>query len=154
MYKPLSVRCDVHTPRRCGGRSRLEVRMLLECGRPTLYFWLRACFQDIELEANVSSNFLKSVCTENFFCATFYQNSSEFAMTCMIYVHRHFLKENWCALQFFLCALVSQLVCVRTQPRGNIARGPNRTEEFSSLQFLNSDSVCELATSCKVVSWF
>src|SRR6218665_1226291 len=34
-----------HTRHCCGRRSRLELRMLLEFGRPTLYFWPRACRQ-------------------------------------------------------------------------------------------------------------
>jgi len=40
----------------------------------------------------------------------------------MKYVQNHFWKEDLCALQVFMCALVSQLVCVRTraQLRGNI----------------------------------
>jgi len=29
---------------------------------------------------------------------------------CIKYVHKHFWKENYCVLQVFLCALVSQLV--------------------------------------------
>jgi len=41
----------------------------------------------------------------------------------MKYVHAHFLKENLCALQVFLCALIWRPVCARTraQFRGNIA---------------------------------
>src|SRR6218665_465610 len=72
---------------------------------------------------NVPCNFLKCVCTQNFLCATFYQHSSIFRSPCMKYVQTHFLKENLCALQVFLCAFISQHVCARTcaQLRGNIA---------------------------------
>src|SRR6218665_286357 len=70
--------------------------------------------------SNVPSVFSKSVCTYNFFCATFHQDSSVFGTTCMKHVQRHFLKENLCALQVYLCALVLRLVCARAQLRGNI----------------------------------
>src|SRR6218665_3943018 len=33
---------------------------------------------------------------------------------------KHFRKEHSCALQDFLCVLVSRLVCARAQLRGNI----------------------------------
>jgi len=33
----------------------------------------------------------------------------------MEYVQKHFCKEHLCALQVFLCALVSRLVYVRTR---------------------------------------
>src|SRR6218665_3689801 len=61
--------------------------------------------------------FLKPVCTQNFLCATFYQYSSIFRTPCMKYVQTHFLRENLCALQDFLCALISRPVCARTQLR-------------------------------------
>ena len=35
-------------------------------------------------------------------------------------VQKHFLKENLCTLQVFLCALISRPVCAFAQPRGNI----------------------------------
>jgi len=40
----------------------------------------------------------------------------------MKHVQTHFLKENLCALQVFLCALILRPVCARTraQLRGNI----------------------------------
>src|SRR6218665_1408464 len=74
---------------------------------------------------NVSSNFLKSLCAQNFFCATFYLNSSKFGMTCMKYVEKHFWRKNLCVLQVFLCTLVSRPVCDHTcaHLRGNIERG-------------------------------
>jgi len=68
------------------------------------------------------------MCAKKFFYATVYQDSSVFGATCMKYVQTHFWKEHnsehLCALQVFLCALVSWLVCVRTSPqlRGNIGR--------------------------------
>src|SRR6218665_296399 len=60
--------------------------------------------------SNVPSIFSKSVCTYNFFCAIFHQDSSVFGTTCMEYVQKHFWKEHLCALQVFLCVLVSRLV--------------------------------------------
>ena len=42
-------------------------------------------------------------------------------MMCMEYVQKHLWKEHLCALQVFLCALVSRPVCTRTQLRANIA---------------------------------
>jgi len=39
----------------------------------------------------------------------------------MKYVQTHFLKENLCALQVYLRALISRPVCVCAQLRGNIA---------------------------------
>jgi len=44
----------------------------------------------------------------------------------MEYVQKYFCKEDLCALQVFLCALVSWLVCARTcaQPREDIAHEP------------------------------
>jgi len=67
---------------------------------------------------NVPSNFLKSVCAQNFLCATFYQHSSIFKTPCMKYVHLCL-----CALQIFLCAFISRPVraLTRAQLRGNIA---------------------------------
>src|SRR6218665_962807 len=73
----------------CSGRKLVSLRILI----------------------NVPSNFSKSVCVNNFFCAIFYQDSSVFAMACMKYVQKHFWKEHLCALQVFFCALVSWLVC-------------------------------------------
>jgi len=61
------------------------------------------------------SNFLKSLCAQNFLCATFYQHSSIFRTPHMKYVQTHILTENLCALQVFLCALISH-----AQLRGNI----------------------------------
>src|SRR6218665_3798980 len=58
----------------------------------------------------------QSLCVHKiYFLSTFYQDSSVFEMTCKKHVQIHFWKEHLCALQFFLCALVSQLVCVRTR---------------------------------------
>jgi len=62
------------------------------------------------LSNNVPSNFLKSVCAQNFLCATFKSTH--------LYLERHvwnmckniILKENSCALQVFLCALIWQPV--------------------------------------------
>ena len=74
------------------------------------------------LTGNVPSNFLKSVCAQNFPCATFYQHLYIFRITFMKYAQKHFLKENLCALHIFLCAHVSRPVCARTraQLRRNI----------------------------------
>jgi len=36
----------------------------------------------INVRVNVPSNFFKSVCTQNFLCATFYQHSSIFRRPC------------------------------------------------------------------------
>jgi len=74
------------------------------------------CTPCFRLTINVLSNSWKSVCTWNFFCPTFCQDSSVFGMTCMKYVQKHFCKEH-------LCALVSRLVCARTcaELRGNVA---------------------------------
>src|SRR6218665_1806259 len=69
---------------------------------------------------NVPSNFLKSVCTQNFLCATFYRHLSIFRMTCIKYVQNHFLKENLCALKIFLCALISRHVCTCAQLRAGM----------------------------------
>src|SRR6218665_669673 len=67
-------------------------------------------------------NFPKYVSAQNFFCPTFYQDASVFGTTCMKYVQKHFWREHLCALQVFLCAPVSQLVCTHTcaQLRRNI----------------------------------
>src|SRR6218665_726193 len=59
--------------------------------------------------SNLPSNIL------NFQYATFYQHFSIFRMTCVKYVQRN-LKKN-CALQVFLCALISRPVCTRAQFR-------------------------------------
>jgi len=44
----------------------------------------------------------------------------------MKYVQKHFFKDNLCALQVILCALISRPVCARTRAqlslRGNIGR--------------------------------
>src|SRR6218665_1621861 len=63
-----------------------------------------------------------SLCAQNFLCATFYQHLSIFITPCMKYVQTHFLKKDLCALQVFLCALISRPVYTRTcaQLRGNI----------------------------------
>ena len=66
--------------------------------------------------------FLKSVCTQNFLCATFYQHCCRFRTTCMKCVQKHFLKENICALQVFCVRSSDNLCgCARAQLRGNIA---------------------------------
>src|SRR6218665_275202 len=69
---------------------------------------------------NVPSNFLTLYVHKISF--PFYQGSSVYGKICMKYVQIHFLQEMFCALQVFLCALISQTVCVRTcaQLRGNI----------------------------------
>src|SRR6218665_2993528 len=64
---------------------------------------------------NVPSKFVKSVCAKNFLCATIYQHSYIFRMPCMKYVQKHFLKENLCVLQDFLCALISRPLCMCTR---------------------------------------
>ena len=56
---------------------------------------------------NVTSNLLKSVCAQNFFCATFYLNSSEFGMRFMKYVLKHFWRANMCVFIFVLLGKTS-----------------------------------------------
>ena len=80
---------------------------------------LKLCWHSSSRDTNVPSIFLKSLCTQNFQCATFYQQSSIFRMTCMKYVETHFSKENLCALQVFLCGFISRPVCALLT--GNIA---------------------------------
>jgi len=41
---------------------------------------------------NVASNFVKSVCAKIVLCATFYQHSSIFRMTCIKCVQKTFFK--------------------------------------------------------------
>ena len=50
-------------------------------------------FRKSRVKVNVSSNFLKSVYTQNFLCATFYQHSFIFR-TSMKYVQKTFKKKN------------------------------------------------------------
>ena len=57
-------------------------------------------------------NFLKSVCTQNFLCATLYQHSSIFRMTCMKYMQKHFLKKI-CVRSKFSCVRSSRDMCAR-----------------------------------------
>src|SRR6218665_1048919 len=45
------------------------------------------------IQSNVPSNFLKSVCTKNFFCATFYQDSSVYGKMCIKDVHEIMCKH-------------------------------------------------------------
>src|SRR6218665_633756 len=77
---------------------------------------------------NVPSDFFK-ICVG----IKFYRNSSQFGMTYMIYVRKHFWKEHLCALEVFLRALISHptCMCARTRPqlRVNIAQctGPHST---------------------------
>ena len=66
--------------------------------------------------SNVPYNFSKSVCTYNFHCATFYQDSSVIGTTCMKYAQKHFWKEH-----NFMSAL-SFLVCARLEAHGVRAR--------------------------------
>src|SRR6218665_1012178 len=56
-------------------------------------------------------------------------NSSEFGMTCAQYVQIYVWRENLCALQVFVGALVSRPVCscTRAQLRGNIAYEDNHS---------------------------
>jgi len=49
------------------------------------------------------------VCTWNDFI-----HIDDTSTTCMKYVQKHFSKDHLCALQVFLCALVSRLVCTPT----------------------------------------
>ena len=53
---------------------------------------------------NVPSNCLKSVCAQNFLCATFYWHWTIFRTPCMKYVQTHFLTENLCTPCFLVCA--------------------------------------------------
>lgn len=55
--------------------------------------------------------------------STFCQDSSSvFGTACIKYVQKHFQRQNLCALQVFLGALLSRLVCAHTRAhlRGNI----------------------------------
>jgi len=71
---------------------------------------------------NVPSNFLKSLCVQNFMCSTFFQHPSLFRTPYMKYVQTRFLQENLCVLQVFVCAFVSQPARARicAQLGGNI----------------------------------
>src|SRR6218665_1326670 len=55
---------------------------------------------------NIPSNFLKSVCSQNFLCATFCQHSSIFITTCMKCVKKHFFKRKLVRSKFS-CVQVS-----------------------------------------------
>ena len=71
--------------------------------------------------------FFLNLCAHKMF-ATFYQDPSVFGTTCMKYVPKHFWKEHLCALQVFLCVLVSQLVCARAHSlRGTLPMGHKHT---------------------------
>jgi len=59
---------------------------------------------------NVRSNFLKSMCTKNFMCATFYQHLSIFRIMYMKCVPQNFLKENLCTPQVS-CVCSSHDLC-------------------------------------------
>jgi len=64
---------------------------------------------------NVPSNLLKSACTQNILCATFYQHSAIFRTPCKTYVQTHFLKEKFMwAPSFLLCAHFTTCVHTRT----------------------------------------
>ena len=91
------------------------------------------------LTCNVPSNFFK-VCVRikcllcNIF---FYLNLSEFGMTCLfgmtcmkdVQTSKQLWREHLCALQVFLCALISRPVCGRTRARlrGNISKTKHRS---------------------------
>jgi len=72
---------------------------------------------------HVPSNFLKSVCAENFFWTAFYLSSSEFGMMCMKYVQKRFWREYHMRAPSFLLYVCPWPVCTRTSAhlRGNIA---------------------------------
>src|SRR6218665_2869321 len=83
-----------------------------------IYFICKTQNIKIQKITNVPSNFIF-----NFFCATFYKDSSVYhSIWNDVYeiMCKHFRKEHSRALQDFLCVLVSQLVCARAQLRGNI----------------------------------
>ena len=61
---------------------------------------------------NVPSNFTKSVCTHNFLCATFYQDSSVFGTTSMKNVQKH-LGSNIYVSSKFSCESSPHGLCVR-----------------------------------------
>src|SRR6218665_2158853 len=64
---------------------------------------------------NVPSNFLKPVCATKFLCATFYQHSSIYRTTRMIYVQKTFFKgEFMCAPSFLVCAHLMTCVHVHS----------------------------------------
>ena len=81
---------------------------------------------------NVHSNLLKSVCAQNFLCATFYQDSSIFRMTWVKYVPKHFFMENLRALQVSFCALI-------TRPHMNSLQGTRSIDknDFTHHKFTN-----------------
>src|SRR6218665_1709748 len=63
---------------------------------------------------------------QNFLCATCYPHSYLYRKICITHVRKTFLKENLCALQIVVCALISRPLCARTraQLRGNIVAIP------------------------------
>ena|SRR6218665_3821071 len=65
---------------------------------------------------NVPSNFLKSVCAQNFLCATFYQHSSTFRTTCTKCV-KNILKREIFVRSKFLCVRSSHGLCARENTR-------------------------------------
>src|SRR6218665_1775074 len=62
---------------------------------------------------NVPSNFVKSMCSTNFLCTTFYQQSSKFRTPSMKYVQTHF-KKNIYVRTKFSCESSSHDLCART----------------------------------------
>ena len=108
-----------------------EISLVLEHAKTFLYqqifFYKKSPGEMTELKKTWSAPMFplifQSQCAhQNFFCATFYQDSSVFGTTCMKYVQKHFWKEHLYALKVFLCALISWLVCARTRAQltGNI----------------------------------
>jgi len=77
-----------------------------------LYRILGMKLQSFFIGSNVPSNFLKSVCTQNFLCGTFYYKSSILRTTCMKYVRKTFFKGKFmCSPSLLVCA--HPTTCVR-----------------------------------------
>jgi len=77
---------------------------------------------------NAPSNFLKSVCAQNFLCATFYQHSSIFRTTRMIYVQKYFLRKIYVRSKF-PCVRSSHDLCERAHTHrleGTLVTATNR----------------------------
>lgn len=70
--------------------------------------------------SNIPSNFFKSVCAKNFWCATFYQHSSRFRMTRMKYVLKKFFYRTIYVRPKISCVCSTRDLSAGIQLRGNI----------------------------------
>ena len=84
------------------------------------------------VQTNEPSNFLKSECSLNFLCATFYEHSYIFKTTYLKYVQKHFKRKIYVRSKFScmcsshdLCAHAHSLerTLVQTQLTGQWLRG-------------------------------